>query len=300
MRVVGIGGGHGLAATLRAARSYADEVAAVVTVADDGGSSGRLTRELGVPPPGDLRNCLVALADESELARVYQHRFGSGALTGHTLGNLLIAALTEMTGDFAAAVARAGELVGARGSVHPATTELVDMRALVDGDVVRGQVAVAQAEGPIQAVYLEPPRPVAHEPAVRAICAADQVVLGPGSLFTSLIATLLVPGIRHAVRETGAKRILVVNSRAQKGETSGLDGTAHVKAVLAHTGPGYLDAVVVQRPVLGDEGVPYDRAELEALGVEVWEADVASPDGPHDPERLAAALAGVGTDRMSS
>lgn len=299
MKVVGIGGGHGLAATLKAARSYADEVAAVVTVADDGGSSGRLTRELGVPPPGDIRNCLVALADESELARLYQHRFGSGALTGHALGNLLIAALTEMTGDFAAAVRRAGELVGAHGKVHPATTELVDMRALVNGDVVRGQVAVAQTEDPIQAVYLEPPHVLAHQPAVEAICAADQVVLGPGSLFTSLIATLLVPGIRGAVRETGAKRILVLNSRAQKGETWGLDATAHVEAVLAHTGPTYLDAVVVQCPVFGEDGVAYARAEVEALGVEVCEADVASADGSHDPQRLAAALSALGADRMN-
>ena len=298
MRVTGIGGGHGLAATLKAARSYADGISAVVTVADDGGSSGRLTRELGVPPPGDIRNCLVALADESELTQVYQHRFGSGALTGHTLGNLLIAALTEMTGDFAAAVARAGELVGAHGQVHPATTELVDMRALVNGDVVRGQVAVAQAEGPIQAVYLKPPHPAAHPEAVEAIRAADQVVLGPGSLFTSLIATLLVPGIRRALRDTSAKRILVANTRAQKGETSGLDVTAHVRAVLAHTGPRCIDAVVVQCPVLPDDGVPYDRAEIEALGVEICETDVASAEGAHDSDRLATALAALGTDRM--
>lgn len=299
MRVVGIGGGHGLAATLKAARSYADEIAAVVTVADDGGSSGRLTRELGVPPPGDIRNCLVALADESELARLYQHRFGNGALTGHTLGNLLIAALTEMTGDFAAAVGRAGELVGAQGDVYPATTELVDMRALVKGDVVRGQVAVAQTQDPIQAVYLEPSHPAAYPPAMEAIYAADQVVLGPGSLFTSLIATLLVPGIRHAVRETSAKRILVLNSRAQRGETWGLDATAHVEAILAHIGPSCVDAVVVQCPVLDDDGVACDRAEVEGLGVELCEADVASPEGPHDPDRLAAAIAALGTDRMT-
>ena len=138
MKVAGIGGGHGLAATLRAARLFADEVTAVVTVADDGGSSGRITRELGIPPPGDLRNCLVALAGNSELAELYQHRFESGALTGHTLGNLLIAALTEMTGDFAEAVRRAGALLASQGRVLPATTQLVDMRALVEGNVVRG------------------------------------------------------------------------------------------------------------------------------------------------------------------
>ncbi|MDQ3985666.1 MAG: 2-phospho-L-lactate transferase CofD family protein, partial [Actinomycetota bacterium] len=154
MRVTGIGGGHGLAATLRAARTYADEIEAVVTVADDGGSSGRLSRELGIPPPGDIRNCLVALSDDSELAQLCQHRFGSGPLTGHTLGNLLIAALTETTGDFAAAVERTGALLKARGRVHPSTTELVSMRAQVQGGVVKGQVAVAQSQGLIQAVYL--------------------------------------------------------------------------------------------------------------------------------------------------
>jgi uncharacterized cofD-like protein len=299
VKVTGIGGGHGLAATLRAARTYADGIAAVVTVADDGGSSGRLTRELGVPPPGDIRNCLVALADESELASLYQHRFKGGALAGHTLGNLLIAALTEMTGDFAAAVHRAGELLGARGKVHPATTELVDMRALVNDAVVHGQVAVAQTEDPIRAVYLEPPNPSAHSPAVAAIRDADQVILGPGSLFTSLLATLLVPGIGTALKETGAKRILVTNTRAQRGETSGLDAGAHVTAVLAHTGARCIDAVVVQHPVIDDDGVPYDRAELDALGIEVCEADVASSEGPHDPGRLGAALEGLGADRMN-
>jgi uncharacterized cofD-like protein len=190
---VGIGGGHGLAASLRAGRLYAREIAAVVTVADDGGSSGRLTRELGIPPPGDIRNCLVALAEESEMTRLFQHRFDSGALTGHTAGNLIIAALTEMTGDFAAAVETAGEILGAGGRVFPATTALVQMGARVEGGEISGQVAVAQTPTPIQAVYLEPPDPPAHPGAVEAIRGADQVVLGPGSLFTSLIATLLSP-----------------------------------------------------------------------------------------------------------
>lgn len=294
MKVVGIGGGHGLAATLRAARLFADEVTAVVTVADDGGSSGRITRELGIPPPGDIRNCLVALAGDSELAELYQHRFESGTLTGHTLGNLLIAALAEMTGDFAEAVQRAGTLLGSKGRVLPATTELVDMRALVDGDVVRGQVAVAQTSAPIQAVYLEPADPRAYAPAVEAICAADLVVLGPGSLFTSLIATLLVPGIREALRNMKGPRVLVANARIQKGETSGLDISAHIEAVLAHVGHDCLDAVIVQAPVLADDGVPHDRSAVEALRIAVIEADVAAPSGSHDPQRLAGVLSTLG------
>ena len=161
LNVVGIGGGHGLTATLKAARIYASNVSAIVTVADDGGSSGRLTRELGIPPPGDIRNCLVALSGNHELSRLYQHRFESGALTGHTVGNLVIAALTEIEGNFGSAVTRAGRLLDCRGRVYPATTELLELYAEVHGGRVKGQVAVAQTEAPIKAVFIEPPDPPA-------------------------------------------------------------------------------------------------------------------------------------------
>ena len=290
MRVTGIGGGHGLAQTLRAARLYADHVDAVVTVADDGGSSGRLVRELGVPAPGDIRNCLVALATDDETAELFQHRFQAGELTGHAVGNLIIAALTEMTGDFAEAVAEAGTRLGAVGTVHPATSALVDLRARVNGEVVRGQVAVAQTTAPIQAVYLEPAEPPANPRAVDAIMSADQVILGPGSLFTSLIATLLVPGIRKALQDTSARRIFVCNARQQKGETEGLDANAHVEALLAHAGPYCIDAVLVQAPEAPLDGIVLDRKGMEAYGLEVIEADVIAPDGSHDPEGLASAL----------
>jgi uncharacterized cofD-like protein len=290
VKVVGLGGGHGLAATLTAARIYADEIAGVVTVADDGGSSGRLTRELGVPPPGDIRNCLVALAANEELGRLFQHRFDTGALTGHTVGNLVIAALTEMTGDFAEAVRRAGELLDATGTVLPATTELVTLFARVNGGEVKGQVAVAQSKTPIQAVYLEPGEPTAHPRAVEAILAADQVVLGPGSLFTSLIASLLVPGIRTALQDTTARRVFVCNTRMQKGETEGLDAASHVQALLAHAGAFCVDTVIVQSPQLPHEGVVVDDKALQFLGIEVIAANVAAPDGAHDPAALAAVL----------
>lgn len=288
-RVVGIGGGHGLAATLRAARLYADEVDAVVTVADDGGSSGRLTRDLGIPPPGDIRRCLCALASDEEMASLYEHRFGSGDLTGHPAGNLIIAALAEMTGDFAEAVARAGTLLGATGSVYPASTSLVELRAHVAGGVVSGQVAVAQSEAPIQTVYLHPADPPAHPDAVDAILGADQVVLGPGSLFTSLIATLLVPGIRDALQRTGARRIFVCNTRRQKGETEDLDAAGHIHALIGHAGPSSIDVALIHTPELPGEGIRLDRSAISEH-VEVVEADVAAPDGAHDPARLAAAL----------
>lgn len=292
MKVVGIGGGHGLAATLQAALMYADDVAAVVTVADDGGSSGRLTTELGIPPPGDIRNCLVALADGGPLAEMFQHRFGTGTLEGHPIGNLVIAALAEMRGDFAAAVEETGRLLGSRGRVYPATTELVKLSALVEGGVVQGQVAVAQTTEPIHSVHLVPPDPRAHPQAVEAILDADQVVIGPGSLFTSLIATLLVPGIREALAETSAQRVFVCNARIQKGETEGMDAAQHVEALLVHAGSSSVDVVLLQSPGppdgvrLGDE--PWAWPEIK-----VEEADVWRRDGGHDPELLAKALASL-------
>jgi len=293
MNVVGLGGGHGLAATLRAARRYADHVSAVVTVADDGGSSGRLTRELGIPPPGDIRNCLVALSDDGDLARLFQHRFGQGLLTGHTLGNLVIAALTDTTGDFSTAVAEAGKLIGVEGRVFPATTTLVDLGARVEGGEIEGQVAVAQSEAPIHAVYLTPSEPPACDGAVRAILEADQLVLGPGSLFTSLIATLLVPGIRAACRDTAAQRVFVCNNRQQKGETERLGAAAHVDALLAHAGPNAVDVVVVQVPEITPDGVQVDRAALESRDVAIVEADTCSSSGVHDPEKLARVLSSL-------
>ena len=293
MKVVGLGGGHGLAASLRAARLYASEITGVVTVADDGGSSGRLTRELGVPPPGDIRNCLVALSGDQDLAELFQHRFDSGALTGHTIGNLVIAALSERTGDFAEAVRCAGELLKVDGQVIPATTELVTLLARVNGGEVKGQVAVAQTRAAIQAVYLEPPDPPAHPSALKALAEADQIVLGPGSLFTSLIAALLVPGIRSALQGSKAKRVFVCNARMQKGETESLDAASHVQALLAHAGAFCVDTVVVQAPELPTDGVQVDLKALEFLGVEVVAADVATADGAHDPVRLADVLRGL-------
>lgn len=289
-KVVGIGGGHGLAASLRAARLYADDVTAVVTVADDGGSSGRLTRELGVPPPGDIRNCLVALSDEGLLARLYQHRFTEGALTGHTVGNLLIAALTEMTGDFAVAVEEAGRLLEVHGRVFPATTRLVKLGAHVQGGTVTGQVAVAQSSRPIYEAYLDPPDPPAHPAAVEAILGADQILLGPGSLFTSLIATLLVPQIREALVQAPGFKVFVCNNRVQKGETEGFTAAAHVAALASHVHSARLDAIVLHTPVLEGDGVVNDLSGLPEGGPRVIEADVSDPSGGHDAAKLAQVL----------
>ena len=270
---------------------FADEIAAVVTVADDGGSSGRLTRELGIPAVGDIRNCLVALARDRALAEVFQYRYTGGPLTGHTIGNLVIAGLIERSGDFAAAVREAGELVDSAGHVYPATTQVVRLGAEVEGGVVEGQVAVARTTRPIHSVYLDPPDPVAYAPAVEAIAGADLVVLGPGSLFTSLIATLLVPAIGTALIETKGRRVLVCNSREQKGETEGLDAAEHLEAIAEHIGSPVVDVAIAQAPALPGDGVPVDETRLGEAGIEVVRADVANPDGGHDPARLADALA---------
>lgn len=288
MRVVGLGGGHGLAETLRAALTYADDVHAVVTVADDGGSSGRLTAELDIPAPGDIRNCLAALSENAGLAALFQHRFTRGALQGHALGNLVIAALTEMHG-FPEAVREAGRIVGARGQVHPATADPVRLVAVADDGLVGGQVAVARSRSRIRSVHLDPEEAPADPGAVAAIESADQVVLGPGSLFTSIIATLLVPGIRRAVGRTRATRVFVCNARPQPGETESLTAIEHVQALVAYLGPGSLDAVIVQSPAI-HPGMRVAAGEWGIGGVKLIEADVATAEGRHDPGRLAPVM----------
>jgi len=278
--VVALGGGHGLAATLRAARAYAGEVCAVVSVADDGGSSGRLRHALGVPPPGDLRRCLVALGDDDSLwGRAFEHRFGAGELEGHALGNLVIAGLAAAGGDFLAALDEAGRLVGAAGRVLPATVAPVVLRAVAGGAEVQGQVAVATAGG-IASLSLVPPDAAAPPAALAALAAADQVVLGPGSLFTSVLAAAVVPGIRAALAATAAPVVYVCNLRPQLPETAGYDAAAHVAALAAH---GVEPDVVL-----------WDPAAMEAgdLAVRAVAASLARPGGEgHDPAKLAAALA---------
>jgi uncharacterized cofD-like protein len=199
-----------------------------------------------------------------------------------------------MHGDFAAAVDAAARRLNTAGQVFPSTTELVRLGARVEGGLISGQVAVARTSAPIQAVYLDPPQPTACKEAIDAINEADQIVLGPGSLFTSLIATLIVPGIRDAVNKSNAKRIFVCNSRMQKGETDGLDASDHVGAILAHVGPKAVDAVIVQSPVFSPDGVVVDQDGLDFLNLDTIEADVVGAEGTHDPQVLAGVLRELG------
>ncbi|MFN8036503.1 MAG: gluconeogenesis factor YvcK family protein [Acidimicrobiia bacterium] len=283
--VVALGGGHGLSVALEAIRGYAGSITAVVTVADDGGSSGRLRHEYGIPAPGDLRKALVALAQNDRWARAFEHRFDGGELHGHALGNLVILGLAQELCDFTAALDEAGRLVEAAGRVLPATTDAVILRAEVDGRYIEGQVAIANAPARIQHVDLVPPDAVACPEAVSAIELADQVVLAPGSLYTSLLPVLAVPKLREAVQGARGRVVQVCNLRPQLPETEGLDGTDHLRAVVDHG--GRVDAFVHQ----GRGTLAVDEAAVRNAGVEPVEVDVATPGGiAHDPVKLANAL----------
>ncbi|MFC4061957.1 uridine diphosphate-N-acetylglucosamine-binding protein YvcK [Planomonospora corallina] len=298
-RVVALGGGHGLYASLSALRRVTTELTAVVTVADDGGSSGRLRRELGVVPPGDLRMALAALCGDDEWGRtwseVVQHRFRSeGELHGHAVGNLLIVALWEKLGDTVAGLDWLGRLLGAHGRVLPMCSVPLDIVAEVelDGEVstVRGQVACALTPGRVRAVSLVPEEPPACPEAVRAVLDADWVVFGPGSWFTSVLPHLKVPELAEALHATRARRLVTLNLAPQPGETDDFSPQQHLEVLRRHAPALEIDVV------LADRGVVEEREELEKavteLGGELVLADVAAPDGSprHDPRRLASVL----------
>jgi uncharacterized cofD-like protein len=298
-RVVAIGGGHGLARALAALCLAGVEPTAVVSVADDGGSSGRLRQQLGILPPGDLRMALLALARDRRLADVLAHRFGAGDLEGHALGNLLLVALAERGGGgFVGALAEAGRLLDCAGRVLPAAIEPVRLHGRVGGTDVAGQVRIATATAPVERVWLEPDTPAACDEAVEAIGEAELIVLGPGSLFTSVLAVLAVPAVAKAVSDAPCPVVYLANARTQVGETSGLDLDAHVHALLAHLPGLRLDAVVAHDGPAADlPGEPL-AAELRTQhGMALVRADLLDrgddgrPSWGHDPVRLAAVLA---------
>ncbi|WP_225754356.1 uridine diphosphate-N-acetylglucosamine-binding protein YvcK [Actinotalea sp. Marseille-Q4924] len=300
--VVALGGGHGLSASLSALRLMSDRLTAVVTVADDGGSSGRLRQEMGVLPPGDLRMALSALCDDTDWGRtwrdVLQHRFTSdGSLDQHAVGNLLIVALWELLGDTVAGLDWVGRLLGSRGRVLPMAAvplaieaELVDT---VDGServtVVRGQSHVATAAGQVRSVRLLPAEPPACPEAVAAVDAADWVVLGPGSWFTSVMPHLLVPELSAALHRTAARRCLTLNLSAETGETPGMRAHDHLVALRRHAPDLRIDVVVADPSAIDDVSALQD--ECAAMGGHLLLRQVRVGDGTpcHDPLRLAAA-----------
>ncbi|GGO76079.1 putative gluconeogenesis factor [Nonomuraea cavernae] len=298
-RVVALGGGHGLHASLSALRSVTDALTAVVTVADDGGSSGRLRRELGVLPPGDLRMALAALCGDDEWgvtwSEVVQHRFRSeGDLHGHAVGNLLIVALWELLGDPVQGLDWVGRLLGARGRVLPMASVPLDIVAEVELDgvisTVCGQVACALTPGRVQAISLVPEDPPACPEAVEAILRADWVVFGPGSWFTSVLPHLKVPELARALHETRARRLVTLNLAPQAGETDDFSPQQHLEVLRQHAPDLAVDIVLADTGVVDDPGA-LDKAAA-ALGGRLVMADVAASDGSprHDPRRLASVL----------
>jgi uncharacterized cofD-like protein len=311
-RVVALGGGHGLAASLSALALLDTDLTAVVTVADDGGSSGRLRDELGAVPPGDLRMALAALASDDDWAqlweRLLQHRFpGDGPLGGHAVGNLVLTGLEQVTGGIVPALDAVGRLVGARGRVLPASPLPLRIVAEVVGldpqdphlvTEVVGQVAVACTAGAVCALHLRPADPPACEEAVQAVLEADLVVLGPGSWFTSVLPHLLVPELRDALVKTPAVRVVTVNLAPQPGETEGWSPEAHLDALAAHAPELVPDVVLADgEAVLDTHGL---MSSVQALGGRLVLAAVARGDGTprHAPERLAQAYAAIMDDEL--
>lgn len=295
IHVVALGGGHGLAVALRSILEYAETITAVVGVADDGGSSGRLSPALSLPAPGDIRRALLALSpDASVWRRLMEFRFEGADVAGHSLGNLIIAALTELSGSFEDALNTAGRLLGARGAVVPVAAVPLVLEAEVDGAPVRGQVAIARSRGRISNIRVMPEGVHATRAARSAILAANQIVLGPGSLFTSLISGLAVPGIADAINASEGRFVYVCNLTTQDGETLGLTGEDHVAALTSMGGVRAPDAVVAHDGPLevpaGLSRVDFDGARRVAGLVS---GDIADPDAAwpqHDPARLGAVL----------
>jgi uncharacterized cofD-like protein len=303
--VVVIGGGTGLSSLLRGLKAYTSNITAVVTVTDDGGSSGRLREGMGILPPGDIRNCVLALADtEPLMEQLFQYRFSEAGLAGHSFGNLLIAAMSEVTGDFQAAVKEFSKVLAVRGTVLPVTLSQVGIRAdLIDGRTISGESQISAARGAIERLYLEPPEAQALPEVIEAIGAADAVVIGPGSLFTSVIPNLLVGGVAGALGETTATRIYICNVMTQPGETSGFGALEHVTELEKYMGGKVADVVIVNservRPDLeiryaedGAVQVAPDVAALRERGYKVITAELLRQDDTvrHDPLRLARAV----------
>jgi uncharacterized cofD-like protein len=316
LHVVAFGGGTGLPVLLGGLRDAAvDRLTAVVTLADDGGSSGRLRQELGVAPPGDVRNCLVALAERRGLAEVFSYRFLGGAdLRDHSVGNIIIAALADMSGGFCEGVEQAAQFLRVRGRVLPAATDpLTLVFRYTDGTTSRGE-STARDRGRAVATLTSEPAGVPAPPAViDAIRDADLIVLGPGSLFTSTIAALLGAGAREALAETTAPVLHVANLMTQPGETEGFTAADHLRAIAEHAGPVVTDLLVDAEPLPqdllrryrdeGSEPVVVDRDAIAPFGVRVHEAavHVRAPGGElrHDPARLARAVLGVARGRAA-
>jgi uncharacterized cofD-like protein len=282
-KIVAIGGGHGLATLLRGLKAHTRNLTAIVTVTDEGGSSGELRRSTGILPPGDIRNCLAALSDDEALiGQIFQYRFSQGTgLEGHSLGNLLLTAMTDMTGSFEKAVAEAGRVLAVQGKVLPAT--LHDVRLM------------GETTGKVQRVWLEPDNPKAFPPAIQALLGADLIVVGPGSLYTSLLPNLLVPEISQAIQASRALKFYVCNVSTQEGETEGYSGGDHIHAIEQHLGGHIFDLIICNNRFEGEliEGVEYVTLEQSVMDeYMLYQAPLADDLTPwrHSADKLAGVV----------
>ncbi|MGL4375725.1 MAG: gluconeogenesis factor YvcK family protein [Microcoleaceae cyanobacterium] len=308
-KIVAIGGGTGLSTLLRGLKDYSSNITAIVTVADDGGSSGRLRREIGVLPPGDIRNCLAAFADEEKLlTELFQYRFSAGdGLVGHSFGNLFLTAMSDITGDLEQAIAASSRVLAIRGEVLPATLTDVNLWAeLVDGRRIEGESSITEAKGKILKIGCTPENPPALPRALEAIQEADYIIIGPGSLYTSIIPNLLVPDIAIAISESKAPRIYVCNIMTQEGETQGYSVAEHILAIDKACGMALFDAVLVQGKSPSEKTliryaqqnahpVFVDREAIKELGRRIVVANVMDEDEVtglirHNSHRLATVL----------
>ncbi len=308
-RIVAIGGGHGLSAMLRGLKRYSRNLTAIVTVADDGGGSRMLREDLGILPPGDIRNCIMALANtEPAMEELLQYRFTEGSLAGQSFGNLFLAAMNGISGSFEEAVHRMGEVLAITGRVLPVTNENVHLEAeFANGSRTLGESKIFYAKKindcRIKQVRLVPQHPKALPETLEAIRQADLILMGPGSLYTSIIPNFLVDGISEAVAESKARKFLIMNIMTQDGESEGYTGADHVRALLRHACPGIVDVCIANSAVLPEEILaPYraegveqlelDRAGIEAMGIVVKEYELATGTRyiRHDSEALAKAI----------
>ena len=309
LKIVAIGGGHGLSTMLRGLKRYTKDITAIVTVADDGGGSGMLREDLGILPPGDIRNCILALANtEPTMEQLLDYRFTEGSLAGQSFGNLFLAAMDGISGSFDEAVHRMGEVLAITGRVLPVTNQSVHLEAeFVNGSRVLGESKIFYAKKRndcrIRQVRLVPEHPKPLPESIEAIAQADLILLGPGSLYTSIIPNLLVDGVAEAIAKSRALKILVMNIMTQDGESDGYTGADHVRALLHHGAPGIIDVCIANNAVIGEailapyrqEGVEQlrlEREEIEAMGIQVEEYPLATGERyiRHDTYALASAI----------
>ena len=282
IKVVTIGGGTGLSVLLRGLKKYPLEITAVVTVADDGGSSGKIRSDMNIPSPGDIRNVIAALSDvEPYLEKMFQYRFNSGEVKGHPVGNLMIAAMTDIHGDFSTAVKVMSRILNVRGTVLPTTNDIATLNAVLsDGEIIRGESSITKAGGVIDHVYITPSRVKPNEDVLKAIEEADYIIMGPGSLYTSIIPNLVISNVSEKIRESNAKKIYVCNVMTQHGETDNYSVCDHIVAINKHVQENIFDLVIANSREFDDsilskyhkekqEPVKIDQEKIKELGIKL-------------------------------